>query len=588
MGLTRISIFILGFIATVGAASAEIDFSAHPYRSLGDDFSAEISVRHDAEAELAFFNFELANRLGIPYPSDPAALTAWAKKNFAWQTSGDFGFQPLTKAEAWERNEAWMKQKKYQDSAREMADRYLYQAIQDKIEFESLLERAKSAYGDRTFMATYYLDAHQKIPGSAIGDGRTLYLGICPGCGEGGVDLDVQLKGSGVNPMAWTSNPGHHDGKLAELEAAHSLAMSQALRQIGLDITEDLMIFRKRNGKALSVRIGNHFRPAHLAYFADDGDGESELEKLRKFSIWIINRGLRRPDAARVTLTELTKYLDFVAEKVGKNCAIMEAWNVVHTSPTRGNFTLDGGMIDAGSLRVLNTARGEFEYGPGFGQEMPWRDQTHHIFSVFADAMDHLANGIMRGGRHDLAAYFRRQFSKSYQKRLWTEVAKRIGFTAEQADKVRSVDRKELVKDYRELMNHKHVDRNVFLSRAIIALADERFVASRVDLDGLMVGRKSASESRRQTQVILLRMLKSLRSAAQSAGMNADDCREAARMSDGLVKLEGKSDIDYARYNEQIEKFLGEQRKVPLANRSAGLLNLFYQNGQRCELIFAQ
>jgi len=555
-------------------------FQSFPYLGLGEDFAISVSVKPEPSAQLAFFNFELAKRLGIEFPEDPRLLKDWAVKNFAWRTAGDFGFKPVTREDLWE---SFVRRNQGQsaDFFRVQRGDPFWAMNEELTLFKETIQAAASVPRTTKLMGTFYLDSLFKAPGKASGDGRALYVGECVGCGSDGENLDVQIKGVGVTPLAWTEDKDHSDGRLTQAEAKHSMAMSSVLNFIGVHTTEDLMILKLQDGSALSVRVGNHFRPAHIAYHFEDTN--ESMGRILKFRKWIVNRVLSRKADARVTKIEIEKFFTKSARRLGESCASMEAWNIVHTSPTKGNFTLDGGITDIGSLRIMDSARGNYTYGPSINCQMKWKEQTEHIRELFVEeVVEPLMRFDAESDEIRAVKIFRSNFQEGFKARLWTEIAKRIGLTVEQAEKVNEKIKKEWIEFYRSLMNQRLIDRNRLLSSA---MTSENWNTADI------VGRRNIPEKSKASLLETLRSLKSLtKNTVLNLKLSEIEKKDALNRAKGIPKLYspegGKYDYqDFHARLSQVNSNLG------LEERSADLVTLFFNeprlNLSSCAKVFS-
>jgi len=265
----------------------------HSFHDLGSGFYVDLIMRDVKDARMAFFNYRLAERLGLKVPKDPKVLEALMKSLFA-------------------------------------------------------VEIDPTGTGGRKMMATRYQDSSSKKPGSALGDGRAVWsgeLGIEVGDGHR-LSVDFVIKGVGQTPLAWTNNDAaHSDGRVKLRELVRSAITSRANDLNELDSTDDLVGFvvKSADGKearAITVRAGNQTRIAHFRYFSDQPAG------FRKLFNYVVARDLGLAPGAEVGATEVRRYFEFFIENIAEEAARYDDLEAIHGSPTAGNRTTKGSTID--------------------------------------------------------------------------------------------------------------------------------------------------------------------------------------------------------------------------------------------------
>lgn len=318
----------------------------HSFKSLGPQFYVDVQIRRVRGARLVLFNQELAKKLDIKLPIKSSELESFVLDLFAWFKADE-------------------------KTAREDLD----------------------TDDTRTFFATRYQDSDDKGTGSALGDGRTLWVGEFSN-----IDanhriryIDVTVKGIGITPLAWLnhSKQSHRDGKLGITEAVHEYVYGLAAAKHGIDTVRPLAVielpfFREATGEkaALIVRIGNHLRFAHYRYFSN------QPRKLEKIFEYGLKRDLGLPLNHPVTPQDVRDYLDHIVTNLAKEAAIYYDLHAVHGSPTFGNRTSDGGTIDLSTFVYLDAHHQKYSYMPGNKYFLGGRwGQHEQLFTLFSDLM---------------------------------------------------------------------------------------------------------------------------------------------------------------------------------------------------------
>ncbi|WP_413582737.1 protein adenylyltransferase SelO family protein [Bdellovibrio sp. HCB288] len=367
---------VLLLVSLAGAAEwSEIANSQHSLRSLGKEFYVDVPVAPIQGARLILFNADAAKRLGLEVPADPAVLEKVILDNFALFVNPE---NPT-----------------------------------------------------KHMMATYYQDSGRKGPGEANGDGRAVWTGESK-LGNGSVDF--VLKGIGVTPLAWTNHPesGHKDGLQAVGEAVHSFVHSEANFKNGLDSTVDLAVIEiplqkenKYTGKmenaTITLRAGDQFRVAHLAYHSDN------ISNQKKFFNYIMDREFRVKDPV--------EYFRQFTLNLSEEAARMYDLHAVHGSPTLGNRSLRGSTIDMGTFRYLDANHGEYSY---LFNRMFHRKQKEQMRSYIRNNLDFLlSTGVIAREQYPtISAMGDRLFDDTYKETLTKLWLGRLGLNEMQMAKI--------------------------------------------------------------------------------------------------------------------------------------------------------
>jgi uncharacterized protein YdiU (UPF0061 family) len=163
----------------------------HSFLSLGHEYSLDIAVEHIEHSRLVLFNRALAEQLNLALPESDERIEQLILNSFAW-----FKYDK-------------------QDSSR---------------------TQSKTS---PSFFATRYMDSADKSVGSALGDGRAIWVAeiINESSSEHRHATDVVLKGTGSKPLNWFNHPkeNHKDGQLGLTEAVHEYIYSAAAKINGIN-----------------------------------------------------------------------------------------------------------------------------------------------------------------------------------------------------------------------------------------------------------------------------------------------------------------------------------------------------------------
>ena len=388
--VVKVSILALAIAMPLVALSADwADMSSgkHSFQDLGEKFHVKVPVAKVEGARLVLFNRRAAEQLGLKVPNDPKALEKLILQNFAYTISPD-------------------------------------------------------GKGDKAWMATYYQDSNSKREGEARGDGRALWSGEI--ASADGKAIDVVLKGVGQTPLAWLnhSDPGHKDGLQSLREAVHSFVMSEVNFRNELNTTVDLAVIElpidkvdKHSGKseraAVTVRIGEQTRVAHLRYWAD------RPQDVAKVLRYVMSRTLAKKADVRDTQAYLDKFATALADEAARYFDL----HAVHSSPTPGNRTTSGATIDLGTFRYLDAHHTEYTYL--FDQlQLGGKDGQHAQMRGYLDQVaSYLPGEVDVRPSHET-------FDREFESRLTDLWLKRLGLDRESAASLKPETRAAIYKHF--------------------------------------------------------------------------------------------------------------------------------------------
>ncbi len=394
----------------------------HSYLSLGSDYYIDMDVEYVPNSRLVLFNKVLAQKLNLDLPESDEELERIIIENFAW---------------------------------------FKY----DK----QHCDRTKSEI-TKTFFSTRYQDSDDKSEGSALGDGRAVWVGEIINEPESGnlQYLDIVLKGTGITPLAWLNHPkeSHKDGQVGLTEAVHeyiysSAAKTNGISAVGVLAVIELPFYREVDNEkaAIVVRVGNHLRFAHYLYFTDNS---AQLKKLFEYGL---KRDMGLPLAHFVNAQDISDYLEYIVCNLASDAAIYFDVHAVHGSPTFGNVTSCGGTVDFATFVFPDAHHGSYSYmSDGVNLLGGEWGQTEQFFNLFSKLVNALKNSRFEyEAEIKPVEYFLESFNEKFEQVVTNRWLKRIGLSEQEIDSL-SIENKErfyeIVKILYELKGSKKIKYN--------------------------------------------------------------------------------------------------------------------------------
>lgn len=404
----------------------------HSFHSLGDDFFINTQVNNVPQSRLLLFNKQLANKLNLDLPDADEELEKIILENFAWF----------------------------------------------KTDSQHLVKEKSDI--NKTFFSTRYQDSEDKTEGSALGDGRAIWVGEIVNKLESGKleYFDIVLKGTGPTELAWFNHPrkSHKDGQLGLSEAVHEYIYSAAAKANGINVADVLAVIElpfirevDNEKAAIIVRVGNHLRFAHYCYFQDT---PAQLQKLFEYGL---KRDMGLSLRHTVIAEDVRRYLEFIVNNLATDAAIYFDVHAVHGSPTFGNITSSGGTLDLSTFVYTDAHHSNYSYMPDgvnlLGGEWGQKEQFFNLFSLLIES---LKKSHFAYQREILPVeYFLESFNEKFEQVLTGRWLERIGLSKKQIE-VLSIHSKErfyeIVKLIYELKGSKKV---TFHKRKVLMAAFE-------------------------------------------------------------------------------------------------------------------
>lgn len=211
-------------------------------------------------------------------------------------------------------------------------------------------------------------------------------------------------------------------------EAAKSFVVSNALAENGIDTPQDLAVIetplqkfnphtQQFENAAISIRVGDQTRLAHLRYFAEQGTPKQKEEILK----YAVRRALHLPLNAPIGNAQYQSFLTGFTSNLANQAAHYTDLQFVHGSLTYGNQTLQGHPIDYGTFLSLDAQHGDLTY---LGHQFKAGDQSDDLKLYLAKLVEFLPPEFKERG-NDYAAQYHRQYKETLT-RLWL---KRLGLS---------------------------------------------------------------------------------------------------------------------------------------------------------------
>lgn len=379
----------------------QISEGSHSYYSLGLDYSVDTQVENVPDSKLVLFNKNLARELNLDLPESDEELERLIIENFSW-----FKYDKQN------------------------------------------LDRPKSEI-TRTFFSTRYQDSDDKSEGSALGDGRAIWVGeIVNKLKSGKLQyLDVVLKGTGTTELAWLNHPkeNHKDGQVSLTEAVHEYIYSAAANASGMSVVGvlaviELPFYREVDNEkaAIVVRVGNHLRFAHYCYFADS---PGQLQILFEYGLKR-NMGLALDHS--ISTKDVHNYLDFIVSNLAVGAAVYFDVHAVHGSPTFGNITSCGRTIDFTTFIFTDAHHSNYSYMPDGANLLggEW-GQTEQFFNLFGNLVEILRKScFIYESEIKPVEFFLESFNEKFEQVVTYRWLRRIGLSEDEINSL-SIDNKE-------------------------------------------------------------------------------------------------------------------------------------------------
>ena len=399
----------------------EID-GEHPLQSQVEDFCVLYNVRQRPGGQVAYFNFELAEEMGLIPEGHPHKLN----KRLEAKLLETFGLTIINEYDLRHRAK----------------------------------ELKKYTIRPKKFMATRYLQLqHPGRLGQTSGDGRSIWNGCFHGAGG---TWDISSCGTGatcLSPATVLSNKffrsgdpsvSYGCGRADLLDGISSVLMSEVFHGNGLATERVLCVIQYQGQSAINVRTSkNLLRPGHLFRYLKQG----RLRELRQIAHYYIDRQVANgewpaPAGGGERYDEL---LDQITRLFASTSALFEAEYIFCWLDWDGdNILMDGGIIDYGSVRQFGLYHHEYRYDDVDRMSTTMTEQKHkakYTVKTFAQLVDFLKTGKKRNLKTFDHHPCLKQFDRIFKQVKVDIILKKVGFDSAQREYLRQ-HRRKLVEDF--------------------------------------------------------------------------------------------------------------------------------------------
>jgi len=342
---------------------------SHPFKSAVPEGFVEYSVKTRHGGEVFYFNFELAQEMGLLPEGSPQSLN----KKLSQKVLDTFSIEVINEYE---------------------------------IEHGVVVPHADIR--DDKYMATRYLQLqHPGRSGLTSGDGRSLWNGCFSGkgvtwdissCGTGVTCLSPAVAHEGRNFKSGDKNASYGSGRGDLLDGVGAALMSDIFHRSKLVTERTLLLIAYPDGTSVNVRVAkNLLRPAHFFHHLKQG----QYERLKGAVDYYIDRQIANEEWPVVNgEARYSAMLDHVARSFGKMAARLESDYIFCWMDWDGdNILCDGGIIDYGSLRQFGLFHHEYRYddvGRMSTSITEQKNKAKYIIQTFAQLVDYLIGGNKR------------------------------------------------------------------------------------------------------------------------------------------------------------------------------------------------
>jgi len=391
----------------------ELD-GTHPWREVSPDGYVDYQARYRPNGRVLFFNFPLAQEMGLIPPDHPQVLD----KDLERVVLETFSLQII--------NEYDLK----------LGKKYPEETVKP-----------------RPYMATRYLQTqHSNKQGKTSGDGRSIWNGYLK---TKSLTFDISSRGTGatiLSPGAQKADGaavktgdesyGYSSG-LAELdEMLGSAVMSEIFYRQDIPTERCLAVIGFPDGSAIGVRSApNLIRPAHIFRYLKQGR-RAELKASVDYFIdrQVENGFWQVPPEGNGRYETALAYL---ARSYGKLAAVLEEEYIFNWLAWDGdNMLASGAILDYGSIRQFAAKHDKYRfkdvdrYSASLAEQRYWARQ---IVQAFAQAMDYICSGEKQNIRAFKDVGCLKEFDLAFKSESDYRALWKIGFTEEQIERLMKI-----------------------------------------------------------------------------------------------------------------------------------------------------
>ncbi|MEC9281590.1 MAG: hypothetical protein VX642_02675 [Bdellovibrionota bacterium] len=446
----------------------------HPWQTQVPEGYIGYQARVVEEAEVAYFNYDLAIEMGLLPKNHPHKMTKDLKDTLV----ETFGL-----------------------------------VIINEYDLENGISYAEESIKPNLYMATRYLQLqHPNKQGKTSGDGRSIWNGVVK---KNGKIWDVSSRGTGVTALApgiieagknlqtGSEEFGYGCG-LAEIDELYATAiMSEIFHKKGVPTERTLLVLETGPGVGIGVRAGeNLLRPAHLFSFLKQNNHNA----LKRAFDYYIDRQVQNKKfvSCRTDSANYNKVVKEISESYAKFVAKLESEYIFAWFDWDGdNMLMDIGILDYGSIRQFGIRHDEYRYDDVSRYSTNLNEQkikARKIVQCFCQILDFLNTGKRKALKEFDDHKYIKLFDKSFDEEMIRLFESKLGLD-QVAKKFKhrgyKKDLKNLHAAFFRLESHKvskqieAVDDGInkppfFNARSLIRLLTSQYVSNKeIELDSL-------------------------------------------------------------------------------------------------------
>lgn len=382
----------------------------HPWQSAVPDGYVLYNVRKIHGSKVRYFNFSLAEEMGLISQGHPRTLNPSLEKKildaFSLHIINEYDLQQGTKF-------------------------------------------PKKDVKPHAYMATRYLQLqHSCKMGTTSGDGRSMWNGYFQGpqftwdissCGTGSTRLSPAFAASGKPIRTGDPNVSYGCGQAEVDEGLAAAILSEAFHSRGIHTERTLAVIECPKGNAINVRAEkNLLRPAHLFLHLKQGN-HSSLKAGLDYYIrrQISNREWHGPASDP---NKYDHFLELIAHQYAAFTAKLEDDYIFCWLDWDGdNMLMDGGIIDYGSIRQFGLFHHHYRYNDVDRYSTNIKEQKNkarRLVQTFAQLVDFVKTGKKKDIGYFHQAPCLKIFDGEFDRHKRTHLLRRLGLNSRQRERL--------------------------------------------------------------------------------------------------------------------------------------------------------
>jgi uncharacterized protein YdiU (UPF0061 family) len=401
----------------------------HPFKTAVQNGFIEYAVRARRGGKLFYFNFELAEEIGLIPERRPHVLTPALK--------------------------------------RAVLDTFSLQII-NEYDIAHHVKIPDKDVRPHRYMATRYLQMqHPDKKGLTSGDGRSIWNGSFKGphgrwdissCGAGVTRLSPATAIEHRYFRTGNKNASYGSGRMELPDGIEAALMSEIFHKNGIRTERTLAVIAYDDGTCITVRAGrNLLRPAHFFMHLKQGD----YPGLKRTVDYHIARQIENKEWPAIDDSE-KKYNDMLERTTAafaKAAAQFESEYIFCWMEWDGdNILADAGIIDYGSVRQCGLFHHQYRYNDvdRFSTTITeQKNKAKYMIQTFAQLTDFLVTGKKKSLRRFKNHPALKRFERIFEETKDEEVLHRIGFDKEALSLLLKNRRdRETVREFKRLLRY--------------------------------------------------------------------------------------------------------------------------------------